>query len=279
MNMTHFNGRRTITYVSSVEVSNGFQTVPVSARGLGDSLSSQYVSGVRTFVNTFPAARLLSVNVQFDQRGAASTAAQPRVSAFLLPGATSTWDVDKLPAVASFAGAARQQIVGRRSFRLRLGPEFVSGVLTASTGSTSSDTLVLSTQGFQGTARCIWTVQLVGPPTDLVAAPAEVNVYDIEHSDVELDSKQKRKAEVQAMSFIDSVSARLLKDAEEAEKPIINKLIKELETFRFMPLTVSEKNTNEYIGDLLARAESKGLTSSSAEGRLGLTRLGVPVDE
>jgi hypothetical protein len=166
LDLSIFPPRRRIAVAAEVTVQNGSATL----FDFSNSLSTAYLTSIATFVNSFQSRRVIGINVYFDQRGSASTAAVPRVTAFLATGFTSSVDPDNvdLNTIARYAGSGINQVVPGKNFYLKVGPEFSTGRFQA-TG--SGDFIVLVGDDYQGTVRLKLIFEVIGIPADISPSP------------------------------------------------------------------------------------------------------------
>lgn len=132
------------------------------------------ITNALTFLQTFYTSRVVSIDVFFDQRGAASTAAIPRATAWVVPSTSAALDAAKIVQIARFAGSGLNQVMPGRCFKIRLGPRFIRDgqfVPNDEVG-TFKSSLILATKDYNGTIRIHTTFETVGPPIDYEVASA-----------------------------------------------------------------------------------------------------------
>lgn len=128
--------------------------------------STVEIPAVSAFRKSFQSSRVVKIGIYFDQRGAASTAAVPRVTAFLAYDLSSAVDPTKITDLANFAGSGLNQITPGREFILPVGPKFSAGQF----GDASGNTLVLAANDYAGTVRIHTTFEVLGPPINFAVA-------------------------------------------------------------------------------------------------------------
>lgn len=122
--------------------------------------STVEIPAISVFRKSFQSSRVIKIGIYFDQRGSSSTAAVPRVTAFLTNGLASGVDPTKIVDLANFAGSGLNQVSPGREFVLPVGPKFSSGRFDSGTG----DTLLLAGNDYEGTVRIHTTFEVLGPP-------------------------------------------------------------------------------------------------------------------
>ena len=156
-----FQPRRRIKIATHTLVTS---QAPVLALGFDNTTPpGSSLPAVTSLLEGFDGSRVISVTVFFDQRGAGSTGAIPRSTAWIaedIPAAVST---AKITDLARFAGSGMNQIMPGRPFQLAVGPEFRSGRFELQS---QLDTLIIATTDYVGTIRVETLFEAYGPPLD-----------------------------------------------------------------------------------------------------------------
>lgn len=162
IDLTKFQPARRIMVATEATLAAVPLKLPFSASSPPASATELFA--ISTFRLAFENSRVVSISVCFDQRGSASTAAQPRLLAFCLDKASSLVDESKLTNLASYAGSGINQIVPGRPYNINIGPKFQAGQFS---GLINNGTLLLAAQDYNGTVRIHTTFEVLGPPKDL----------------------------------------------------------------------------------------------------------------
>jgi hypothetical protein len=162
LDLSIFPPRRKIMVAAEAIVNNGTATL----FGFSRAPSNSFFSSVQLLISSFQASRVIGIQIFFDQRGAAATAAIPRVTAFLATGLTSQIDPTKADLVnlTKYAGSGINQVVPGKSFYLKVGPEFSAGRFD---DQSTSEVVVLVGNNYEGTVRLKFIYEVVGIPADI----------------------------------------------------------------------------------------------------------------
>ena len=132
------------------------------------------IGAAETFVKAFDRARILHIDVYFDQRGAGATAAIPRATAWLADGPSTEYEPSKVTEIARYAGSGMNQVQPARRFRVKAGPEYNCGRFS---DTLNNATLIVASKDYVGVVRMETTFEVYGPPVDyeLPAAREELS--------------------------------------------------------------------------------------------------------
>lgn len=169
LDLTKFQPTRKILVASQtdVEINNPSKALAMS----NFSPPGSTIGVLKTLIESFESSRIMYVDVFFDQRGGSSTAAVPRVTAWIASGLASDFDASKITEIARFAGSGINQVTPGRRFRIPVGPRFTSIGQFNRVGVTSSAVMVVSTKDYDGTIRFETCFECIGPPIDYEVTP------------------------------------------------------------------------------------------------------------
>jgi hypothetical protein len=175
INLTKFQPRRRVVIASEtdltdldpakIEVIGSFGTPPGIA--LGSTVA---------FIKTFDQARIVSIDVYYDQRGSGSTGAVPRVTAWIANDITVVYNPNLVLDIARFSGSGLSQITPGKAFRIPVGPEYVAGQFSRLVNNGS---IVIASVDYVGVVRFQTTFEVYGPPLD-IRLPPPLEVLDAE---------------------------------------------------------------------------------------------------
>jgi len=111
----------------------------------------------------FDRTRVKSITVFFDQRGAGTSGAVSRATAWVAEDIPAAISATKITDLARFAGSGMNTIMPGRAYPMSVGPEFRSGRFEPQT---QQDTLVIATIDYVGTIRIETLFEAYGPPLD-----------------------------------------------------------------------------------------------------------------
>jgi hypothetical protein len=173
LDLTNFSGRKTWRIVNEkiLEISGGpdvslFQ-VGINGMGLEPNRLAQSLFSTEGTAGgwSIEQVRIKSITVNFDARGVTpnSTAfnTRPRLGAFLTPDGLAEIDPDRLKLQIGDFTPHTITPNGSKSIRLPMGPEFSLGRFG---GGRTAMTLVILTNGFQGSYRIITELESTGFP-------------------------------------------------------------------------------------------------------------------
>jgi hypothetical protein len=151
----------TILDPSKIEVIGSFGTPP--GIPLGSTIA---------FIKTFDEARIVSIDVYYDQRGAGSTGAVPRATAWVANDVTTVFNPNLVQDIARFAGSGLSQITPGKAFRITVGPEYFAGQFSRLVNNGS---IIITSKDYVGVVRFQTTFEVYGPPLDIrLQEPLEV---------------------------------------------------------------------------------------------------------
>lgn len=169
LNLTKFQPTRKILVASQSDLTPANPTKILTMSNV--AAPGNRIGALDTLIESFESSRMCYVDVFFDQRGNASTAAVPRVSAWAATGLVSDFDPAKIVEIARFAGSGLNQIQPGRRFRIPIGPRFTSVGQFNRAGVTASAVLVITSQDYAGTIRFETCFEVIGPPIDYAVTP------------------------------------------------------------------------------------------------------------
>lgn len=169
IDLTKFDPTRIIKVASetSLDSSNPVKTLSINANG---GFPGTGIGAASSLLSSFDRARILYIDVFFDQRGSSSTASQPRVTAWVANGASGDYDQSKITELARFAGSGINTMVPGKRFRISTPPSFQVGRFD-DVNITNGGTLLIASKDFSGTVRMETAFQVYGPPIDYQVSP------------------------------------------------------------------------------------------------------------
>lgn len=165
VNLTVFQPFRRLLVATEAAVTSAAPVAQLQFNSLTPPATA--LAATSAFVNTFDATRVMFIDIFFDQRGAGSTAAVPRSSAWIGEQGAAVYDETKLINIARFAGSGMDQVVPGKRYRVTVGPKYSAGRFDTS----NSNTLFLVTKDYVGTIRLETCFEAYGPPLDYRVTP------------------------------------------------------------------------------------------------------------
>lgn len=162
VNLTQFQPFRRILIATETDLSVATPTKVLAMQSSAPPGSA--ILSCESFLAAFDRTRVVYIDVFFDQRGSASTAAIPRATAFCADMPASSYLATRLSSIASFAGSGMSQVVPGKRFRINVGPRYQMGQFAGINGA-----LFLISKDYNGTVRMETCFEGYGPPLDYTA--------------------------------------------------------------------------------------------------------------